>query len=73
MILSYLNPETISSVNWSLFEGRERSTRVRAKTTCEVAEISYQSSVQLIQVNPDILMRLFFPDSAPSAGHVRNG
>ena len=31
---------------------------VRAKTACEVAEISYKKFRQLIQVNPDILMRL---------------
>ncbi|SQC14424.1 cyclic AMP receptor protein [Klebsiella pneumoniae] len=39
-------------------EGQERSAWVRAKTACEVAEISYKKFRQLIQVNPDILMRL---------------
>ncbi|MBE1043586.1 helix-turn-helix domain-containing protein, partial [Escherichia coli] len=39
-------------------EGQERSAWVRAKTAWEVAEISYKKFRQLIQVNPDILMRL---------------
>lgn len=39
-------------------EGQERTAWVRAKTPCEVAEISFKKFRQLIQVNPDILMRL---------------
>ena len=39
-------------------EGTERSAWVKAKTSCEVAEISYKKFKQLVQVNPDILMRL---------------
>ena len=44
-----------------LFEESENPTRsawVRAKTACEVAEISYKKFRQLIQVNPEILLRL---------------
>ena len=45
--------------NWAcLKRAGERSAWVRAKTACEVAEISYKKFRQLIQVNPDILMRL---------------
>ncbi len=58
MILSYLSQgEFIGELG--LFEdGQERTAWVRAKTPCEVAEISFKKFRQLIQVNPDILMRL---------------
>ena len=39
-------------------EDPRRTAYVRAKGPCEVAEISYKKFRQLIQVNPDILMRL---------------
>ena len=52
MILSYLN----------------KGAFVRAKGPCEVAEISYKKFKQLIQVNPDILMRL----SAQMARRLQN-
>lgn len=45
-------------MNWACLKKAERSAWVRAKTACEVAEISYKKFRQLIQVNPDILMRL---------------
>ncbi|CAG9298224.1 cAMP-activated global transcriptional regulator CRP [Celerinatantimonas diazotrophica] len=60
MILSYLNQGDFMG-ELGLFEEDEESTRsawIRAKTPCEVAEISYKKFRQLIQVNPDILMRL---------------
>jgi len=58
MILSYLSQgEFIGELG--LFEdGMERSAWVKARTSCEVAEISYKKFKQLIQVNPDILMKL---------------
>lgn len=58
MILSYLNQGDFIG-ELGLFEkGQERSAWVRAKTACEVAEISYKKFRQLIQINPDILMYL---------------
>lgn len=60
MILSYLNQGDFIG-ELGLFEETENPLRtawVRAKTACEVAEISYKKFKQLIQVNPDILMRL---------------
>ena len=39
-------------------DGQLRSAWVKAKTACEVAEISYRKFRQLIQVSPDILMYL---------------
>ena len=61
MIIAYLNTGDFFG-ELGLFEQpgkeQERSAWVRAKTACEVAEISYKKFRQLIQVNPDILMRL---------------
>jgi len=70
MILSYLNQGDFIGELGLFEEGQERSAWVRAKTACEVAEISYKKFRQLIQVNPDILMRLSSQDGAPSAGYV---
>ncbi len=60
MILTYLNQgDFIGEV--SLFDTAENPVRtawVRAKTQCEVAEISYTKFKQLVQVNAEILMRL---------------
>ncbi|MGL5046276.1 MAG: cAMP-activated global transcriptional regulator CRP [Shewanella sp.] len=58
MILSYLNQgEFIGELG--LFEEQaERTAWVRAKQACEIAEISYKKFRQLIQVNPEILMKL---------------
>lgn len=58
MILSYLNQGDFIGELGLFEEGRERTAWVRAKTSCELAEISYKKFRQLIQVNPDILMRL---------------
>jgi CRP/FNR family cyclic AMP-dependent transcriptional regulator len=60
MILSYLNQGDFLG-EMGMFEeseNPERSAWVRAKGSCEVAEISYKKFRQLIQVNPVILMRL---------------
>jgi len=60
MILSYLNQGDFIG-ELGLFEETENPVRtawVRAKAACEVAEISYKKFKQLIQVNPEILMRL---------------
>ncbi|MBE2898746.1 cAMP-activated global transcriptional regulator CRP [Pasteurellaceae bacterium 20609_3] len=58
MILSYLNQgDFVGEIG--LFEpGSSRTAWVRAKTPCEVAEISYKKFRQLIQVNPEVLMYL---------------
>ena len=60
MILSYLNQGDFIG-ELGLFSDKENPTRtawVKAKTACEIAEISYKKFRQLIQVNPEILMRL---------------
>ncbi|KFA59917.1 transcriptional regulator Crp [Gilliamella sp. Choc4-2] len=58
MILSYLNQGQFLGEIGLFEEGTERSAWVKAKISCEVAEISYKKFKQLVQVNPDILMRL---------------
>ncbi|XKM13864.1 cAMP-activated global transcriptional regulator CRP [Orbaceae bacterium ac157xtp] len=58
MILSYLSQGDFIGELGLFEEGKERSAWVKAKTACEIAEISYKKFKQLIQVNPDILMRL---------------
>ena len=60
MILSYLNQGDFIG-ELGLFDESENPIRtawVRAKTSCEIAEISYKKFRQLVQVNPEILMRL---------------
>ncbi len=58
MILSYLNKGDFIG-EMGLFEKKqERSACVRSKTACEVVEIPYKNFRQLIQMNPDILVRL---------------
>lgn len=60
MILTYLNQgDFIGEVG--LFDQSPVPTRtafVKAKTACEIAELSYSKFRQLVQVNPEILMRL---------------
>jgi len=58
MILSYINQGDFIGELGLFEEGQERSAWFQAKVACEVAEISYKKFRQLIQVNPDILMRL---------------
>ena len=60
MILSYLNQGDFIG-ELGLFDESEapiRTAWVRAKNSCDIAEISYKKFRQLIQVNPEILMRL---------------
>ena len=60
MILTYLNQgDFIGEVG--LFDQSPVPTCtafVKAKTACEIAEVSYSKFRQLVQVNPEILMRL---------------
>lgn len=58
MILSYLSQGEFIGELGLFEEGIERSAWVKARKTCEIAEISYKKFKQLIQVNPDILMKL---------------
>ncbi|MCF1428142.1 MAG: cAMP-activated global transcriptional regulator CRP [Shewanella sp.] len=58
MILSYLNQGDFIGELGLFEEQAERTAWVRAKQACEIAEISYNKFKQLIQVNPDILMKL---------------
>lgn len=58
MILSYLNQGDFIGELGLFEEEPERTAWVRAKSACDVAEISYKKFKQLIQVNPEILMRL---------------
>ncbi|WP_298443669.1 cAMP-activated global transcriptional regulator CRP [uncultured Ferrimonas sp.] len=58
MILSYLNQGDFIGELGLFDEQPERTAWVRAKSPCEIAEISYKKFRQLIQVNPDILMKL---------------
>lgn len=58
MILSYLNEGSFFGEAGLFEEGQTRSAWVKVKASCEVAEISYKKFRQLIQVNPEILMRL---------------
>ena len=60
MILSYLNQgDFIGEVGlFDESENPKRTAWVKAKTSCEIAEVSYSKFKQLVQVNPEILMRL---------------
>lgn len=61
MIIAYLNPGDFFG-EMGLFEKdgaeKERSAWVRAKTECEVAELSYGKFRELTQQDPDILYAL---------------
>lgn len=58
MILSYLNQGDFLGELGLFQEGSIRTAWVKAKANCEIAEISYKKFKQLIQINPEILMRL---------------
>ena len=58
MILSYLNQGDFIGELGLFEENPERSAWVRAKSSCEIAEIPYKKFRQLIQINPEILLRL---------------
>lgn len=61
MVIAYLNPGDFFG-EMGLFEKegseKERSAWVRAKTECEVAELTYQKFRELTQQDPDILYAL---------------
>lgn len=61
MILTYLNQGDFIG-ELGLFNDEEtaptRTAWVKAKTSCDIAEVSYSKFKQLVQVNPEILMRL---------------
>ncbi|MCI7353541.1 MAG: cyclic nucleotide-binding domain-containing protein, partial [[Actinobacillus] rossii] len=58
MILSYLSEGEFFGEVGLFEENQTRSASVKARTTCEIAEVSYKKFRQLIQVNPEILMHL---------------
>lgn len=59
MILTYLSQgDFIGELGLFETENPTRSAWIKAKTTCEIAEVSYTKFKQLVQVNPEILMRL---------------
>ncbi|HDR1293869.1 TPA: cAMP-activated global transcriptional regulator CRP [Pasteurella multocida] len=68
MILTYLSQGDFFGEAGLFEEGQLRSAWIKAKSPCEIAEISYKKFRQLIQVNPDILMHL----SAQLARRLQN-
>ncbi|WP_139130053.1 cyclic nucleotide-binding domain-containing protein, partial [Escherichia coli] len=68
MILAYLSQGDFFGEAGLFEEGQLRSAWIKAKSPCEIAEISYKKFRQLIQVNPDILMHL----SAQLARRLQN-
>ncbi|WP_439328099.1 cAMP-activated global transcriptional regulator CRP [Lonepinella sp. BR2357] len=58
MLLTYLSSGDFFGEAGLFKEDEVRSAWIRAKTTCEVAEISYKKFRQLVQVNPEVLMIL---------------
>ena len=67
MIMAYLNEGDFFGEMGLFDEAAGRSAWIRAKTECEVAEISYQKFKQLAQEDADIL----FAVSAQIAGRLR--
>jgi len=57
MIVAYLNPGDFFG-EMGLFGHQDRSAWIRAKTECEVGEISYSKFVEFNQTNPDVLFAL---------------
>ncbi|MER2490883.1 cAMP-activated global transcriptional regulator CRP [Catenovulum sediminis] len=57
LILAYLNPGEFYG-EMGLFDGQVRSAFVRARTDCEVAEISYDKFRQLVAQDANILFRV---------------
>lgn len=57
LILAYLNPGEFYG-EMGLFDGEARSAFVRARSECEVAEISYERFKQLVKQYPGILFRV---------------
>ncbi len=68
LVLAYLNSGDFFG-EMGLFDGSDvRSAWVRAKTECEVAEISYAKFTQVVHDNPDVLFRV----AAQLAMRLRN-
>ncbi len=57
MIVAYLNPGDFFG-EMGLFGHEDRSAWIRAKTECEVGEISYAKFIEFTQTNPDVLFAL---------------
>ncbi|WP_017444563.1 cAMP-activated global transcriptional regulator CRP [Gayadomonas joobiniege] len=57
LILAYLNPGEFYG-EMGLFDGQSRSAFVRARSECEVAEISYERFKKLVKQYPEILFRV---------------
>lgn len=54
MIVAYLNPGDFFG-EMGLFEQEDRSAWIRARTECDVAEISYESFNELTRIHPTFL------------------
>lgn len=57
LVLAYLNPGEFYG-EMGLFDNEARSASVKARTECEVAEISYEKFKRLYKDNPEILFRV---------------
>ncbi|WP_036537441.1 cAMP-activated global transcriptional regulator CRP [Oceanobacter kriegii] len=60
MIMAYLNPGDFFG-EMGLFEEEQspRTAWVKAKTECEVAEISYAKFEEMVKLNPSLMFKLF--------------
>lgn len=67
MIVAYLNPGDFFGEMGLFEENAQRTAWVKAKTTCEVAEISYTKFRQLAQEDAEVMFAL----SAQLAGRLR--
>ena len=54
IILAYLNPGDFVG-EMGLFETNPRSARIRAKTSCELGELSYKKFLKLSENHPELL------------------
>ncbi len=70
MILSYLNQGDFIGELGLFEEGQERSAWVRAKTACEVAEISYKKFSPINPGQPGYSDAPLFPDGSSLTSHV---
>ncbi len=57
MIVAYLNPGDFFG-EMGIFGHDDRTAWIRAKTECEVGEISYDKFLELVETNPDFLFAL---------------
>ncbi|MCU4676590.1 cAMP-activated global transcriptional regulator CRP [Catenovulum sp. 2E275] len=58
LVLAYLNPGEFYGEMGLFDEQQARSASVKARSECEVAEISYEKFRRLCKENPDILFRV---------------